>query len=66
MKRLNGGCHTLIGCYAEIKKDNLYIIGTFEVNGKIVVKDITGKKDDNIQLGIKNGQSIYNWHRARR
>ena len=58
MKRLNGGCHTLIGCYAEIKKDNLYIIGTFEVNGKIVVKDITGKKDDNIQLGIKLAESI--------
>lgn len=58
MKRLNGGCHTLIGCYAEIKNDDLYMIGTFEVNGKIIVKDITGKKDDNIQLGIKLAESI--------
>ena len=34
------------------------MIGTFEVNGKIIVKDITGKKDDNIQLGIKLAESI--------
>ena len=27
-------------------------------DGKIVVKDITGKKDDNIQLGIKLAESI--------
>ena len=40
------------------KNDDLYLIGTFEVNGKIIVKDITGKKDDNIQLGIKLAESI--------
>ena len=26
--------------YAEIKNDDLYMIGTFEVNGKIIVKRI--------------------------
>ena len=60
MKRLNGGCHTLIGCHAEIENDEIYIIGTFEVNGNIIVKDIRGKKEDNIALGIKLAESILN------
>ena len=58
MRRLNGGCHSLIGCYAEIKNDDIYIIGTYEVNGEIVVKDIVGKKKDNIKLGIDLADSI--------
>ncbi len=60
MKRLNGGCHTLIGCHAEIENDQLYIIGTFEVDGEIIVKDIRGRKEDNISLGIKLAESILN------
>ncbi len=51
MKTLNGDCHSLIGAYAQIQGDDLYIIGTYEVNGKIVRKDIMGPKENNIQLG---------------
>lgn len=58
MKALNGGCHSLIGCYAEIQGNDLYIIGTYQVNGKIIVKDITGKIENNIQLGIELAKNI--------
>lgn len=51
MRALNGGCHSLIGAYAQLKGDDLYIIGTYEVNGKIVVKDILGHKDNHIEIG---------------
>ena len=36
MKKLNGGCHSVIGVYSEIKNDDLYMIGTFDVGGKII------------------------------
>ncbi|MBX7356655.1 hydroxymethylbilane synthase [Clostridium chauvoei] len=58
MKALNGGCHTLIGAYTEIKGNDLYMIGTFSVNGKIIKKDIIGNKEDNIELGIKLAEKI--------
>lgn len=51
MKELKGGCHSPIGAYARLQDDDIYIIGTFEVNGKIVRKDILGHKDNHIQLG---------------
>ncbi|GAB6167812.1 hydroxymethylbilane synthase [Clostridium carnis] len=58
MRELNGGCHTLIGAYSEICGNDLYIIGTFEVNGRIIKKDIIGSKEDNIELGIKLANKI--------
>lgn len=58
MRELNGGCHSLIGAYSSIEKNDLYIIGTYEVNGKIVKKDILGNKEDNIELGKKLAQKI--------
>lgn len=60
MKALNGGCHTLIGCYSNVEGNDLYMIGTFRVNGKIVKKDILGNKEDNIKLGIELGNKILN------
>lgn len=60
MRELNGGCHSLIGAYATIENDDLYIIGTYEVNGRIIKKDILGKKEDNIELGIQLAQKILN------
>ena len=50
MRELNGGCHSLIGAYATLDGNDIYIIGTYEVNGTIVKKDILGKKEDNIEL----------------
>ncbi|MGL5353861.1 MAG: hydroxymethylbilane synthase [Clostridium sp.] len=58
MKALNGGCHTLIGAYSQIKGNDLYIIGTYSVNGKIVKKDILGNKENNIELGAKLAEKI--------
>ena len=58
MKELNGGCHTVIGVYSEIKDNDLYMIGTFDIGGKIVKKDILGSKEYNIELGIKLAKKI--------
>lgn len=58
MRELNGGCHSLIGAYATLDGNDIYIIGTYEVNGTIVKKDILGKKGDNIELGRKLAQKI--------
>ena len=58
MRELNGGCHSLIGAYATLNGNDIYIIGTYEVNGTIVKKDILGKKEDNIELGRKLAQKI--------
>lgn len=58
MKALNGGCHTLIGAYSEIIGNDLYMMGTFMVNGKIIKKDIIGSKEENTELGIKLAEKI--------
>lgn len=58
MRELNGGCHSLIGAYSETKGNDLYMIGTFALNNKIVKKDIIGNKEDNILLGKKLAEKI--------
>lgn len=59
MRELNGGCHSVIGVYSEIKGNDLYMIGTFDIgNGNIVKKDILGNKEDNINLGIELAKKI--------
>ena len=59
MKELNGGCHSVIGVYSEIKDNDLYMLGTFDIgNGKIVKKDILGNKDKHIEIGIKLAKEI--------
>ena len=58
MKRLNGDCHSLIGAYSEIQGNDLYMIGIYDVGGRIVKKDILGSKDENIELGRKLAQKI--------
>lgn len=59
MRKLNGGCHSVIGVYSEIKNNDLYMIGTFDVGGgKIVKKDILGNIEENIELGIKLANKI--------
>lgn len=58
MKSLNGDCHSLIGAYSEIQGTDLYMIGTYEVGGRIVKKDMLGNKDEHIELGRKLAQKI--------
>lgn len=58
MKRLNGDCHSLIGAYSEIQGNDLYMIGIYDVGGRIVKKDILGSKDENIELGRRLAQKI--------
>lgn len=58
MKELNGGCHSVIGVYSEIQNNDLYMIGTYDVGGKIIKKDILGSKNENIELGFKLAQKI--------
>lgn len=58
MRRLNGDCHSVIGVYSEITDNHLYMIGTFNVNGKMIKKDILGNKNENIELGFKLAEKI--------
>lgn len=60
MKELNGGCHSLIGAYARLQGNDIYIVGTYEVNGIIVKKDVLGNKEEYIELGKKLAQKILN------
>ncbi len=58
MRELNGGCHSLIGAYARLQGNDIYIVGTYEVNGTIVKKDILGNKEEYVELGKKLAQKI--------
>lgn len=58
MRRLNGDCHSLIGAYSEIQGNDLYMIGIYDIGGKIVKKDILGNKDEHISLGKKLAEKI--------
>ena len=58
MKALNGDCHSLIGAYTKVEGSNIYMIGTFMINNRIIKKDIEGKIEDNIQLGKSLAEKI--------
>lgn len=58
MKTLQGGCHTTVGAFARLNKDIMHIIGVFEINGKIVKKDISGSRYDYINLGEELAKKI--------
>lgn len=58
MRKLNGDCHSLIGAYSEIQGNDLYMIGIYDVGGRIVKKDILGSKDVHIELGERLAQRI--------
>lgn len=58
MRALNGDCHSAIGVYSEIQNNDLYMIGMFEVNGKLIKKDILGSKNDNVILGNELAKKI--------
>lgn len=58
MRKLNGGCHTSIGALAVIEGDEMFITGIYEVNGKLVKKELRGNKLDHIKLGVMLGEEI--------
>ncbi|HCW53634.1 MAG TPA: hydroxymethylbilane synthase [Clostridium sp.] len=58
MRALNGDCHSLIGAYSEIRDNDLYMIGIYEIGGKIIKKDICGRKEDYVELGKKLAEKI--------
>lgn len=60
MRRLNGGCHTLIGAYSKIEGKDLYIIGIYKIGDRIIKKDILGPKEKSIELGITLAEKIIN------
>lgn len=60
MRRLNGGCHTAIGAYAQIEGEIMNIVGVFEISGKMIKKDVTGNKHDFIILGKTLAEKIIN------
>ena len=58
MRALGGDCHSMIGVYSEIENDDIYMIGTYLIDGKIVKKDILGNKYDSEILGKKLAEKI--------
>lgn len=58
MRRLNGGCHTMIGCYAFLEGSTMHMTGIFEVAGRIIKKDISGNRENNTGLGIELAEKI--------
>ncbi|EYE89234.1 porphobilinogen deaminase [Fervidicella metallireducens AeB] len=58
MRRLNGGCHTAIGAYAQIDGEIMNLVGIFELSGRMIKKDITGNKYDFINLGKTLAEKI--------
>lgn len=51
MKALNGDCHTPIGAYAVLDGDHINMIGMFEMDGRLIKKDIRGRREEHIKLG---------------
>ncbi|WP_026889307.1 hydroxymethylbilane synthase [Clostridium beijerinckii] len=58
MRMLNGDCHSLIGAYSEIQGNDLYMIGIYDIGGRIVKKDILGNKNNHIEVGRKLASKI--------
>lgn len=58
MATLNGDCHGCIGAYAYFKGEIMYMLGVFEVDGKIVKKQLSGDKNDYIKLGADLAKKI--------
>lgn len=60
MRALNGDCHSPIGSFTKIEGKHLYLLGVYQINGKIIKKDIYGNKEDNIELGRELAKKIIN------
>lgn len=60
MRTLNGDCHSPIGSFTKIEGKHIYLLGVYQINGKIIKKDIYGNKEDNIELGKELAKKIIN------
>lgn len=58
MKAMNGDCHTPIGAYSKLEGDELYMVGMFELNGKLVKKEVRGNREDYLKLGESLAKEI--------
>ncbi len=58
MRKLNGDCHSTIGAYAEIEGSLINIMGVFQVGDKLIKKDISGNKENYIELGENLAKKI--------
>ncbi|MCT8976635.1 hydroxymethylbilane synthase [Clostridium sp. CX1] len=60
MRELNGDCHSTIGAYAETEGSLMNILGIYNVNGRLIKKEVTGKREDHIELGKELARKILN------
>lgn len=60
MRTLNGDCHSTIGAYAQIDGQIINIMGVFMVGTRLIKKDITGNREDYMNLGKKLAKDIVN------
>ena len=58
MRRLDGGCHSSLGAYAELEGDLMHIVGIFDVGGRLVKKDIMGSSERYLELGKDLAEKI--------
>lgn len=58
MRALNGDCHSTIGAYAELEGNMMNVMGIFQVGYKLIKKDITGRKEDYLELGKNLAKKI--------
>ncbi len=58
MRALNADCHAAVGAYARRDGDLLRLIGMFEVNERIVVREIVGSPNNYLVLGQQLAESI--------
>lgn len=58
MRELKGDCHSTIGAYAELEGNMMNIMGIFQVGDKLVKKDISGRKEDYLELGKNLAKKI--------
>jgi hydroxymethylbilane synthase len=60
MSELKGGCHTSLGAYAVIEGSSMNIIGVFDVGNRLIKKEVTGNKENYIELGKVLARIILN------
>lgn len=58
MAALHGDCHSCIGSYAYLEGETMHMLGVYEVDGKIVKKQLSGDKNNYIELGADLAKKI--------
>ena len=58
MATLHGDCHSCIGSYAYLEGETMHMLGVYEVDGKIVKKQLSGDKNSYKELGASLAKKI--------